>query len=192
MITARNIAAIALSACLFGAATSCQKADNSNKPANQAENKAVTNTNANVNAATPANTAASSPMAANGPLADAYKTAYTARKNKDISGLKKVMSKDVLEFLTMMGGADEKKKKSLDDMLKELCERPQAPTIEARNEKIDGDNGSIEYLDEEGKWSPMDFVNEDGVWKLTIAKGDQGEDGDTKTDPGKKDGDSNK
>ncbi|CAN5405895.1 hypothetical protein BH20ACI2_BH20ACI2_09370 [soil metagenome] len=50
----------------------------------------------------------------------------------------------------------------------ELCEKPQAPTAEVRNEKITGDRATIEYLDEYGNWSPMEFVKEDGVWTLTI------------------------
>ncbi len=48
---------------------------------------------------------------------DAYKTAYDLRKKKDIEGLKKVMTKDILDFLKMMGEDD---KKSLDDMLREM------------------------------------------------------------------------
>ncbi|MBK8303825.1 MAG: hypothetical protein IPK98_10655 [Chloracidobacterium sp.] len=78
------------------------------------------------------------------------------------------MSKDVLEFLTMVGDADEKKKMSLDDQLKELCDKPQAATAEARNEKIDGDYATIEYLDEKGGWKPMEFIKEDGMWKLAF------------------------
>ena len=106
-------------------------------------------------------------------LTNFHKAAHAARKNKDINALKKIMSKDVLEFLTMIGGADEKKKKSLDDMLRELCDQPQAASAEARNEKIDGDKATIEYLDEEGQWRSMDFVKEDGAWKLTIDKAEK-------------------
>ena len=101
--------------------------------------------------------------------AGAYKAAYNARQSKDIAALKKILAKDVLEFLTMVGKED---KKSLDDMLKDLCEQPQAATAETRNEKIEGDTASIEYLDEEGKWQPMEFVREDGMWKLSIGKMD--------------------
>ena len=78
------------------------------------------------------------------------------------------MSKDVLEFLTMVAEADEKKKATLDDQLKELCDKPQAATAEARNEKIDGDYATIEYLDEKGGWKPMEFTKEDGVWKIAF------------------------
>lgn len=57
----------------------------------------------------------------------------------------------------------------------ELCEKPQAATAEARNEKINGDKATIEYLDEKGGWSPMEFVKENGQWKLTIEKPEEGE-----------------
>ncbi len=151
-----------LAVAIFGAMLACEKpaANNSN------DNKATTNTNQAANAATPvpANTTTNSA----GTPTDAYKAAYTARKNKDIEGLKKLMSKDVLEFLTMVAEVDDKKKSTLDDQLKELCEKPQATTAEARNEKIDGDTATIEYLDEKGGWKPMEFIKEDGVWKMAF------------------------
>lgn len=151
-----------LAIAILGAMLGCQKpaANNAN------DSKAATNTNQAANSATPP-PAVLSPPASDSPTA-AYKAAYTARKNKDIEGLKKLMSKDVLEFLTMVGDADEKKKMSLDDQLKELCEKPQAATAEARNEKIDGDYATIEYLDEKGGWKPMEFIKEDGMWKLAF------------------------
>jgi hypothetical protein len=105
----------------------------------------------------------------------AYLAAHAARKNKDIEALKKLFSKDIKEFLTMLGQADEKNKQTLDDMLREMCENPQAATAEARNEKINGDKATIEYLDEKGGWSRMDFVKEDGMWKLTIEKPEKGD-----------------
>ncbi|MEQ1924025.1 MAG: hypothetical protein ABL952_16080 [Pyrinomonadaceae bacterium] len=159
----KNFIALILVVAIFGAMLACQK------PAaiNTNENKAAANTNQAANAATPEPTNTTTTSSAGTPT-DAYKAAYTARKNKDIEGLKKLMSKDVIEFLTMVAEADEKKKSTLDDQLKELCEKPQAATAEARNEKIDGDYATIEYLDEKGGWKPMEFIKEDGVWKLAF------------------------
>lgn len=153
------MAAVALMAAMSGAA--CQQASNSNSVNNSA---AVNSSSANTanTTAQPAQVDAGSPTAA-------YHAAYTARKNKDIPTLKSFLSKDILEFFEMVG---KEEKKSVDDMLKELAERPQAATAETQNEKINGDKATIEYLDENGRWSPMDFVKEDGIWKLTLAKGD--------------------
>lgn len=162
-----------LASVVFGA--SCQKAENTNTASNQAANKAMTNANSATITATP-----STPTGANattdeaGTPTAAYKAAYAARKNKDVPALKKLMSKDILEFFTEIGGLGEKKQ-TVDELLMELCEKPQAATAEARNEKINGDKATIEYLDEKGGWSPMEFVKENGQWKLTIEKPEEGE-----------------
>ena len=95
----------------------------------------------------------------------AYKTAYEARKKRDLDGLKRVLSKEMLEFLQDIGKAEQK---TLDDELKELVATPQAPTAEVRNEKIKGLNATLEYLDERGKWSLMGFVQEGDDWKMTV------------------------
>ena len=153
----------------------CQKMDAGNSTSNSS-NKAAANSNsaANTTSNTPANTAASSDAAVAFSLAtptDAYKTAYDCRKRKDIECLKKVMSQDIQDFLKMMGEDD---KKSLDDMLKDLCERPQAPTSESRNEKITGDTATLEYLAEDGKWQSMDFEKVGSDWKMGAPKGGPG------------------
>lgn len=96
---------------------------------------------------------------------EAYKAAYTARQKKDVDGLKRVLSKDVLDFLSEMGKTE---KKTVDEELKVLCERPQAPKAEVRGEKINGDRATLEYLGEDGKWSTMDFVKEGNDWKMTM------------------------
>lgn len=101
---------------------------------------------------------------------EAYKTAYELRKKKDVEGLKAIMSDDIKEFLTMMGEAE---KKSLDDMIKEMCEKPQADKAESRNEKITGNRAELEYLTETGSWKVMDFEKVDGKWLLTFPKADK-------------------
>ena len=162
----KKLIALTLTTVFMAGASACQKADNKNTATNtQANSTAPANTNAAVNASTP-----EAPASNGNAPTDAYKAAYNARKNKDIVGLKKLMSKDIIEFLTMIGQADEKKKQTLDQVLTELCEQPQAPKPDTRNEKIAGDKATIEYLDEKGEWQAMDFIKEDGVWKLTIDK----------------------
>ena len=96
---------------------------------------------------------------------ETYKTAFAARQNKDVKALKKVLSKEILDFFTEIGSAEQK---SLDDQLKILVNKKQAATVEVKNEKIGGGKATLEYLDENGNWKTMDFVEEDGVWKMTF------------------------
>jgi hypothetical protein len=141
--------------------------------------------NVAANNAAPANTAKSDPTKAAEPKpteaetkavgslatpTEAYETAYELRKNKDVAGLKSIMSDDIKEFLTMMG---EDEKKSLDHMIKEMCEKPQADRAEVRNEKINGNWATVEYLDENGKWKTMDFEKVDGKWLLSFPKAEK-------------------
>ncbi len=98
---------------------------------------------------------------------DAYRAAYAARQSRDIASLKRVLSQEILEFFTEMGKVQNR---SLDEMLLELAEKPQASTAEVRDEKISGDRALLQYKDEKGEWKEMDFVREDGGWKLTLPK----------------------
>jgi hypothetical protein len=136
-------------------------------------NSNVANSNTNQNVVTNANKAADAPtpaveVAATGSSAtptDAYRAAYALREKKDVAGMKKMMSKDVLEFLTMVG---EEEKKTLDDEIATMFDKPQAKTPQTRNEKISGDHASLEYLDGDGDWKTMDFEKEDGIWKMSF------------------------
>lgn len=158
----KSLTFLALAAVLSVASSACQKAENKNSPVNQPVNTSATNINAPANtvAQAPANDPAGSPT-------DAYKAAYAARKNRDVPALKKLLSKDILEFFTEIAGLGEKKQ-TVDELLMELCEKPQAATAEVRNEKISGDKAKLEFLDDNGEWSQMEFVKEDGSWKLTF------------------------
>jgi hypothetical protein len=136
-------------------------------------NQPATQTAANSSPAATPNASSDAPAA--GSLAtptEAYKTAYAARQNKDVQGLKRVLSKDILEFFELMAEAE---KKTLDDELQQLATKPQSPSNESRNEKINGDTATLEYLDEKGKWETMDFVKEGNDWKLTMPKAQPGE-----------------
>jgi hypothetical protein len=135
----------------------------------QTENKTVAanNTNQTENTKTENDDSAKS-----GSLAtptEAYKFAYAARQNKDTEGLKRVLSKDALEFFSMMSEPGE----PINKALLKMTETPQAATDESRNEKINGSRATLEYPDAQGKWKTMDFVKEDGDWKITIPKADE-------------------
>jgi hypothetical protein len=95
----------------------------------------------------------------------AYKNAFNARQNKDVEGLKRLLSKKLINFLTENGKLENK---TLDEQLKEITERPQAQMALVRDEKIYDDEATLEYLDEDGKWIEMSFVKEAGEWKLTL------------------------
>jgi hypothetical protein len=160
-------------AALLTLSTACQKAEQTNTNANSAPtNSSATNSstpttapaNANATTATTETTTFTFSLAT---PTDAYKTGYAARKNKDIAALKRVFAKDALEFITEMAKAENK---TLDDQLKDLTERPQAATAETRNEKITGNRASLEYLDEKGNWSTMDFSKEGADWKIDLPK----------------------
>lgn len=160
MIRSKILISVAATAIFSG----CQT--NSNTTSNTAVNANSTAVGVDANSAPAANNAtADDPGNFNGPPTEVYKAAYTARKNCYVAGLKKVMAKDLLDFLAK---AAKDEKKSVDDELKDLCHRPQASTEQIRNEKINGDRASIEYLDENNEWQPMDFVREDGVWKMSL------------------------
>ncbi len=167
----------------LGLLAACQSGSPAtNNAANQPVDKSAVNANQTETKPSPSETPAKKTETdheTTGSLAtptDAYKTAYAARQKKDVGALKTAISKDMLEFFGMIGDDE---KKTADDMLKELVEKPQGPSNDIRNEKITGNTATLEYLDETGKWKEMDFVKEDGGWKLTIAKGNP-------TDTGKK------
>ncbi len=156
---------LGMTGCSFSVGTNATTANNSNaasaKPA------------ANVATSTPAPADSKVDSKSTGSMAtptETYKTAYEYRKNKDIEGLKKVMSKDMMEFVTVMS-KDEGK--TLDDALKELCAKPQADKPDVRNEKIDGDHATIEVKDEKGEWGPLDFEKVGSEWKMTLPKADK-------------------
>ncbi|MEQ1605458.1 MAG: hypothetical protein ABL999_11385 [Pyrinomonadaceae bacterium] len=170
MIRKKYLIALTLTVVFIAAANACQKTDYKNTATNS--NSASANTNTAVNTAAPQTPVNQSSDTGSGPTS-AYKAAYAARKNKDIAALKKLMSKDIIDFLTMIGDADPKNKQTLDQVLMEMCERPQGSTPDTRNEKVEGDKATLEYLDEKGEWQIMDFIKEDGAWKLTIDKADK-------------------
>ena len=140
----------------------------------QPKTEVTPNTKTPVASSSPQATASQAEVAKTAPAAtgslatptEAYKFGYEARQRKDVAALKRVMSKDATEFLTMIGGG----KETLDDQLKALAERPQGATSETRNEQISGDRASLEYLDEHGKWVTMDLVKEGNDWKIDLPK----------------------
>ncbi|HEX7997515.1 MAG TPA: hypothetical protein VF528_03780 [Pyrinomonadaceae bacterium] len=103
------------------------------------------------------NKAGSSPTAT-------YKAAYAAAKNKDVAGFKKVMAKDTQKSMEDMAKGVNK---SSDDMVKDMLNEVKLPASdESKDEKIDGDNATLQVRDEKGGWETIRFVKEDGEWKM--------------------------
>jgi len=174
---------ITLAVSLISATTACQQGGNAN--ANTTVSVNTDPVNMNTVAVVPASNTSTANSPDAGKPTEAYKAAYAARKNKDIAALKKLMSKDLLEFLTemgQMGGGD--KKQTLDQVLVESGNEPK--TDATRNERITGDRATVEYQDDDGEWEVMDLVKEDGMWKLSMpSREDQGLD-DVSPDPNTK------
>lgn len=85
--------------------------------------------------------------------------------------MKKTLSKSSLE---MMEKAAKQQNKTVDDAFKEGLESPGAKSDkmpETRNEKIDGENATLEVQDEESKkWNKVYFVKEQREWKIALDK----------------------
>lgn len=100
---------------------------------------------------------------------EAFQTFYNSIKNKDVASAKKVMRKKTLE---MMEGEAKKKNKALDDFLKDefmeqLGKKMPASLPETRNEKIEGENATLEMKDGED-WRPTRFFKEEDGWKVNM------------------------
>lgn len=94
----------------------------------------------------------------------AYKAVYDALKNKDTAAFKKVMTKEALKDVEEMA---KKNGKSYDDMLKDVMNAiPLPKSSDSKDEKIVGDKATLQVKNEKDGWETIDFVKEDGEWKL--------------------------
>ena len=98
---------------------------------------------------------------------EAGESFYAAVKARDKAAFKSLMSKDSIEILS---AAATGKKMTMDDLLdKEFFINAAMPAkLEQRGEKITGDKATLELKDDKGEWSPMTFVKEGGVWKVSL------------------------
>ncbi len=98
---------------------------------------------------------------------EAGESFYAAVKAKDKAAFKSLMSKDSMEILD---AAAQEKKMTMDDLLdKEFFINAAMPAkLEQRNEKITGEKATTEMKDDKGEWSPMTFVKEGGMWKVSL------------------------
>jgi hypothetical protein len=98
-----------------------------------------------------------------------FKTYFEAQQKKDIPGMKRMLSKT---SLAMMEASAKEQKLTLDKMIETQLENPAAKIDkipETRNEKITGDNATLELHNEDAnRWDMMYFVKEDSVWKIAL------------------------
>jgi hypothetical protein len=103
------------------------------------------------------------------PPSATFKSYFEAQKKKDIAGMKQTLSKTSLK---MMEASAKQQQVTLDRMIEAQLENPSARVDkmpESRNEKITGDNATIELHNEDAnRWDTMYFVKEDGVWKIAL------------------------
>jgi len=95
-----------------------------------------------------------------------FKSFYTAAKNKDVDGLKSMMSRAALADWEREA---KRRGQSLDDFLVIQGQffPPNMPEI--RNEKVEGDRATLEFKREgAANWSTVRFVKEDGEWKVSF------------------------
>src|SRR5262245_38587698 len=100
-----------------------------------------------------------------------FKAFFEAQKKKDIAAMKKTLSKSSLQ---MMEKAAKSQDKTIDQAITEGFNSPGGKSEkmpETRNEKIDGDNATLEVNDEETKkWETLYFVKEESDWKIALDK----------------------
>ena len=97
---------------------------------------------------------------------EVFKNFYTAARNKDVAGLKSMMSRAALADTEREA---QEKGQSLDEFLAARGRFLSPNLPEIRNEKVEGDKASLEFRREgAANWSTAWFVKEDGVWKVNF------------------------
>ncbi|MEP7147922.1 MAG: hypothetical protein ABI857_03475 [Acidobacteriota bacterium] len=101
---------------------------------------------------------------------EAYKDLYAAVKSKDTEKIKAVMSKSTQAFGQMAAGRQNVPiEKVLENGFTATTFAASLPEI--RDERVDGDYGSVEVWNAKDKhWEDLGFVFEEGRWKLAIGE----------------------
>jgi hypothetical protein len=87
-----------------------------------------------------------------------------AFQKKDITTMKLLLSQESLKMHEQEAKAQNT---TVDDIVKrETLFTENQKTYEFRNQKIEDDHATIEMKDSMGIWNTVQFVKEDGVWKI--------------------------
>lgn len=99
--------------------------------------------------------------------AQAYKTMYFAVKCKNVVGIKNVLSRETIEFMT---AAAEMQKKPFDEAIANgLSESTFSNTLpKLCADRVKKKMGALEVKRTDGVWEDLPFVWEDGQWKLAV------------------------
>jgi len=93
-----------------------------------------------------------------------FKTYVKASRNKDLTAMKLLLSKDTIKMHEQEAKAQGV---TVDDIVKrETLLSPDQTTVEYRNEKIEGDKATVEVKNSYGMWETVPFVKESGEWKI--------------------------
>ena len=96
----------------------------------------------------------------------AFKTYYEAALRRDTEGMKKTLSKSALKYFAEMARAA---RKTTEDGLRANAEAMPQQLPETRNEMVNGDGATLEIRDAgSGQWETVEFVKEEGAWKLAL------------------------
>ena len=91
----------------------------------------------------------------------AYGSAY---KKKDLTAMKLLLSAETIKMHELEAKAQNQ---TVDDIVKrETLFGENQTTAEFRNEKIEDAKATIEMKDATGIWNTVQFVKEDGIWKI--------------------------
>jgi hypothetical protein len=112
-------------------------------------------------------TACGSPPKSNTPF-ETLQTYTQAIKKKDVTKMKLLLSKGSIKMAEEQAKAQNI---SIDEViLRETLFSPDQKTLKFRNEKIDGDNATIEVETSPGIFDRVPFIKEDNIWKIAKEK----------------------
>ncbi len=95
---------------------------------------------------------------------ETFKTYTKAIKNKDIATMKLLLSSETMKMNELEAQA---RGIPVDEVVKnETLFSESQKTVKMRNEKIEGDNATLEVENTSGAWEIVPFVKEEGVWKI--------------------------
>ena len=127
--------------------------------------------NANANGAKTATTPAQTTGGLTSPTA-AFKAFYEAARDKNAAAMRKTLSKSTIVFLETGAKAQNK---SFEEAIQDINAPSTMP--ETRGEKIEGETATLEAKDDAtNRWETVNFVKEDGEWKVALDKGTGGDD----------------